>query len=152
MIEANNPSVDVEELMQRVRAEAARLRSGRALDDARSERWNVNSNRLNEILDRQNSIALALDTAEFRNQPRTQIPPRLARLEAVGERPVRLLLRVVNYLFKQQREVDAAQNAALREMSALVVAAAQDLSNLTKRVAELQQRLDEREGKTDRTP
>jgi polyhydroxyalkanoate synthesis regulator phasin len=62
------------------------------------------------------------------------------------------MLRIFNYLFKQQREVDAAQNAALREMTWLVVAAAQDLTNLTKRVSELTERLERLESNIEKTP
>jgi len=152
MIKGNTRTVDVEALMRRVRDEAERLRSGRTLDEARRQRWNTSTNRLIEILDRENTIVLSLDAAESRNLPRTKIPTRLARLHGFGAVPVRLILRVFNYLFKQQREVNAAQNTALREMAALVVAAAADLTTLTKRVAELTDRLEQREGQLDKTP
>ncbi len=138
--------------MRRVRDEAKRLRSSRTLDEARRERWNAGTSRLVQILERGNTIAVSLEAAELRNLPRTQIPKRLARLRGVGERPMRLVLRAFNYLFKQQREVNAAQNAALREMASLLVAAAQDLATLTKRVAELTDRLEQREGPLDKTP
>lgn len=151
MIKGNNPSVDTEALMLRVREEAARLRSGTALDEARRKRWDTAINRLPEIIDRQHAIMVHLAAAEHRNQPRTQLPARLVKLHAFGKPPIQLLLRVVNYLFKQQREVDAAQNAALHEMTALVVAAAQDLTNLTKRLSELTERLESRESSTDKT-
>jgi hypothetical protein len=151
MIKANNPLVDTEALMRRVREEAERLRPGNELDEARRKRWNRSVNRLPEIIDRQNAIIVHLAMADQRNQPRTQLPARFGKLYRFGKRPVQFLLRVVNYLFKQQREVDSAQNAALREMTALVVAAAQDLTHLTKRVAELTERLESQESTNDNT-
>jgi hypothetical protein len=152
MIRSNNPSIDAEALMRRVRDEADRLRAGGALEDARRQRWDAGSNRLTEIIDRQNAIIVFLNDAEHRNQPRTQVPYRLTKLHGMGEKPVQFMLRIFNYLFKQQREVDAAQNAALREMTWLVVAAAQDLTNLTKRVSELTERLEALESNIEKTP
>jgi len=152
MIRSNNPSIDAEALMRRVRDEADRLRAGGALEDARRQRWDAGSNRLTEIIDRQNAIIVFLNDAEHRNQPRTQVPFRLTKLHGMGEKPVQFMLRIFNYLFKQQREVDAAQNAALREMTWLVVAAAQDLTNLTKRVSELTERLERLESNIEKTP
>ena len=138
--------------MRRVRDEADRLRAGGALEDARRQRWDAGSNRLTEIIDRQNAIIVFLNDAEHRNQPRTQVPFRLTKLHGMGEKPVQFMLRIFNYLFKQQREVDAAQNAALREMTWLVVAAAQDLTNLTKRLSELTERLERLESNIEKTP
>jgi hypothetical protein len=152
MIRSNNPSIDAEALMRRVRDEADRLRAGGALEDARRQRWDAGSNRLTEIIDRQNAIIVFLNDAEHRNQPRTQVPYRLTKLHGMGEKPVQFMLRIFNYLFKQQREVDASQNAALREMTWLVVAAAQDLTNLTKRVSELTERLERLESNIEKTP
>jgi hypothetical protein len=152
MIRSNNPSIDAEALMRRVRDEADRLRAGGALEDARRQRWDAGSNRLTEIIDRQNAIIVFLNDAEHRNQPRTQVPYRLTKLHGMGEKPVQFMLRIFNYLFKQQREVDVAQNAALREMTWLVVAAAQDLTNLTKRVSELTERLERLESNIEKTP
>lgn len=143
MILPNNPSIDVEALMRRVRSEAARLRDGGDLERARRQRWNTPSNRIGEIMDRQNAIEAFLARAEQRNLPRTQVPARFARLHRLGRRPVQFILRVLNYLNKPQREVAAAQNAALREITALLAAAAQDLHNLNARVTALTERLEE---------
>ena len=143
MILPNNPSIDVEALMRRVRAEAARLRDGGDLEIARRQRLDTPSNRLGEIMDRQNAIMAFLARAEQRNLPRTQVPARFAKLHRLGRGPVQFMLRAVNYLQKPQREVAAAQNAALREVTALLAAAAQDLHNLNERVAALTERLGE---------
>lgn len=143
MILPNNPSIDVEALMRRVRTEAARLRDGGDLERARRQRWNTPSNRIGEIMDRQNAIEAFLARAEQRNLPRTQVPARFAKLHRLGRRPVQFILRALNYLNKPQREVAAAQNAALREITALLAAAAQDLHNLNARVTALTERLEE---------
>jgi hypothetical protein len=151
MILSNNPSIDVEDLMRRVRAEAARLRDGGELERGRHDRASTPSERLNDIIDRQNTIAAYLVEAELRNQPRTQVPARFAKLHGLGRRPIQLMLRVVNYLFKPQREVSAAQNEAIREMSALLAAGAQDLNNLNRRVSALTERLEQPESTINNT-
>ena len=151
MILSNNPSVDVEALMRRVRAEAVRLRDSGDLEAARRQRWETPSDRLTAIIDRQNTIVAFLATAEHRNQPRTQVPARFAKLHVFGTLPAKFMLRVLNYLYKPQREVATAQNAALREITALIAAAAQDLNDLNRRVAALTERLEPRESNTEGT-
>jgi hypothetical protein len=151
MILSNNPSIDVEALMNRVRAEAARLRLGGAIEAARRQRWDSGSDRLTEIIDRQNAIAAFLATAEHRNQPRTQVPARFAKLRGFAKFPMQFMLRVVNYMVKPQREVAAAHGAALRELTALVAAAARDVNDLNRRVTVLTERLEQHESNIDQT-
>jgi hypothetical protein len=142
MIRPNNPTIDVDELMQRVRAQAERLRSGDILEEARDRRRSTSGTRLVKALDRHEAISSLLDAAEQRNLPRTQVPQRLARLRALGERPARFMLRVYNYVFREQREIDASQTHAMREMVALLHVVGGHLANLTERVAELEERLE----------
>jgi len=66
----------------------------------------------------------------------------IERMRALGERPTRFMLRVFNYLFRQQREVDAAQIHAMREMMTILYVVGRHLSNLTDRVADLEERLE----------
>lgn len=151
MILPNNPSIDVDALMHRVRTEAARLRDGGELEHARRRRSETPSDRLNEIIDRQNAIVAAVATAELRNRPRTQVPARFARFHALGKAPFQFVLRALNYLSKPQREVSTAQNVALREISGLLAAAAQDLHSLNQRVSALAERERPRESNPDKT-
>lgn len=151
MILTNNPSIDVESLMRRVHDEAARLRAGGELEESRRQRREAPSDRLNAIIDRQNAILALLATAEHRNQPRTQVPARFSSLHGLGKRPVKFMLRALNYFFRPQREVASAQNAALYELTALVSAAAQDVNNLNRRLSVLAERIDLRESTTDKT-
>lgn len=141
MIRPNNITIDVNELMQRVRAQADHLRKGTAIDDARNRRRSSSDIRVVKALDRHEAISSLLDVAEQRNLPRTQVPQRLARMRGLGERPTRFMLRVFNYLFRQQREVDTAQTHAMREMLTILYVVGRHLSNLTERVVELEERL-----------
>jgi hypothetical protein len=142
MIRPNNPAVNVDELMVKVRAQAEQLRKGTVIDDARDRRRSSSGGRLLSSLDRHEAINSLLDIAEQRNRPRTQVPQRLARMRGLGERPTRFMLRVFNYFFRQQREVDAAQTHAMREMMTILYVVGRHLSNLTDRVADLEERLE----------
>ena len=103
MILNNNPAIDVDELMKRVRAEAARLRSGGALEFRRGEPRNMNDMQLAKALDRHHAVSTLLSEAEAWNRP-VQVPQRLRRFGPLG----RFMTRVVNYVFKNQRQAIAA--------------------------------------------
>jgi len=103
MILNNNPAIDVDELMKRVRAEASRLRSGGALEFRRGEPRNMNDMQLAKAIDRHHAVSTLLAEAETWNRP-VQVPQRLRRFGPLG----RFVTRVVNYLFKNQRQAIAA--------------------------------------------
>jgi SAM-dependent methyltransferase len=65
-------------------------------------------------------IGLILDAAAQKAQPRHQLPGKLARLPIVRHRKVQgFLLKVYNFLFKEQRTAQMATIQAMRESSKL---------------------------------
>jgi SAM-dependent methyltransferase len=65
-------------------------------------------------------IGLILDAATQKAQPRQQLPGKLARLPIVGHRKVQgLLLKIYNFLFKEQRTTQMATIQAMRESAKL---------------------------------
>ncbi len=113
MIRANNPEIDVYDLMKRVRAEADRIRVNGSIDE---RFWRDDDDRrMARAVDRHHFIASLVNEAEENNKPRSNWPRRLALFARTG--PIaRFFMRVWNYFFKQQREKDAAIVRALREM------------------------------------
>jgi O-antigen chain-terminating methyltransferase len=114
MILKNNPAIDVDELMQRVRAEAEHLRASGAIEFRRGEPRNLDDVRLARALDQQRVVAGLLAGAENANQ-RFDVPRRLQRFGPLA----RFLTRIINYLFKRQREYNANLTTAAREMLAM---------------------------------
>jgi hypothetical protein len=93
MIGPNDPEIDVDELMLRVKREAARIRVARHA-----------------------TVLALLAEAERKNGARREWPPRLRLLTRTG--PIgRGLLRLWNYQIKEQREKDALIIAAVRRMA-----------------------------------
>lgn len=115
MIRANNPEIDVFELMKRVRSEAERIRVSGA---AEQRTWRDDDDRrVARAVDRHHFIAGLINEAEESNRPRREWPRRLQFVSRTG--PIgRFFLRLWNYLFKQQREKDTKILQALREMLA----------------------------------
>src|SRR5579875_160942 len=119
MIRRNNPAIDVAALEDRVRSEAARLR--RVSDTA--GRWSTGA-AIAQAMARYQTVAPQLEELLDRlNRPREQLPPRFAKLGRLGSWPGRILVRAFNYLFRQQRELNAAQAQWTRELHALVTTA-----------------------------
>jgi len=116
MIRRNNPAIDVAILEDRVRSEAARLRR---VSDA-AGRWSTGAS-IAQAMARYQAVALRFEDLLYRlNRPREQLPPRFAKLGLLGSWPGRILVRAFNYLFRQQRELNAAQAQWTRELHALV--------------------------------
>lgn len=116
MILNNNPAIDVDVLMQRVRAEAEQLRSSGAIEFRRGEPRNLDDVRLARSLDRHQVVANLLAGADNANL-RIDVPPRLRPFGPLG----RFITRVLNYLFKRQREYNANLTSATRELLAMQI-------------------------------
>ncbi len=119
MIRTANPAIDVADLETRVRALAATAGAipshieGHAADPGLAQQMRYVRELLADI-----DVRLAL-SAE-RSAPRTELPPRLAKLGPAGS----VLLRAMNYAFKSQRESDDQLRAAVRGVTAAVAALA----------------------------
>jgi len=118
MIRANNPDIDVLELMKRVRSEAAKIRVSGAIEERRSGWQDDDDRRTARALDRHHHISSLLAAGEEKNVPRKQWPGRLRFLRVFGPLSS-LALRIWNYLFKEQREKDTLILHAMRETIAM---------------------------------
>jgi O-antigen chain-terminating methyltransferase len=118
MIRANNPAIDVVELMKRVRTEAAKIRVSGSIEQRRAGFQDDDDRRTARALDRHHFVSSLLNNAEAKNRPRAEWPRRL-RFLRVLEPISHFGLRVWNYLFKEQREKDAEMLHAMREIIAM---------------------------------
>lgn len=113
MIRPNNPEIDVDELMLRVKREAVRIRAALADDPAHA---GADGGERRSAVARHHAILALLAEAERKNRVRREWPPRLCVMERTG--PIgRALLKLWNYQFKEQREKDALIIAAVRRIA-----------------------------------
>jgi len=118
MIEANNPEIDVDELMKKVREEVARLQN-KPLWKEKTTGINLQPNNgINLRIISQ--IQALLNNAESKSQVRTEFPEKLNRFPFTISRHLqRLVLNLYTFLFKEQRAVNFSLIQALRESLAL---------------------------------
>jgi O-antigen chain-terminating methyltransferase len=114
MIEANNPEIDVDELMQKIQEEVARRESFSSLESseiiAESQATAVNVSYMQALL----------NNAEFKSQIRTHWPEKFNRFPFnLSGWIQRFALKVYNFLLKEQRAVNFSLIEALRESLAL---------------------------------
>lgn len=133
MIEPNNPDIDVEALMGRVYAEVARRRFG----DAESHsNGHVAAGAPIDTQALEGHTASAARLAEVRTKwtgRLTSFPFNVAFVR-------RLLLRVLAFLFRDQRSVNSELICALRECAALNQRLCERIVLLEERVAHLESR------------
>ena len=114
MIEPNNPEINVDDLMQKVRDEVAR-------HNHPSHSVEENSNGVNamSVLNTSN-IEPLINDAEFNSQASTKWPDKLNRFPFnFSKRLQRFILKLYRVLFKKQRVVNFDLSQALRESLAL---------------------------------
>lgn len=112
MIETNNPEIDVNELMDKVRAEVEK-RSERSLklteqDKAQHTIDSVSLKLLN--------IQALINNAESRSQVRTKWPDKLNKFPLnISNKVQQIILKALNFFFKEQRVVNISLVQAGRE-------------------------------------
>jgi hypothetical protein len=135
MLESGNPNVDVDELTRRVRDEVERVRHTRVSDVA-GER----------ILTLRGSVNLGaieswVSIADQKARARTKWPNHLHVFPFTKSgRMQRLALKLLAFLFKDQRQVNEAFIAAFRESMILNRQLIEQLQVLRDRVEELERR------------
>ncbi|MEQ8384516.1 MAG: class I SAM-dependent methyltransferase [Coleofasciculus sp. A1-SPW-01] len=110
MIESNNPEINVDELIEKIKVEVARTQE-RPVEDS----FQVPA--ISPIIDRTISqIEALIASAEFKSQIRTELPDRLNRFPFnISRRLQKLVLKLYTFIFKEQRAVNFALIQALRE-------------------------------------
>lgn len=120
MIEANNPEINVDELMKKVKAEAQKYRASSEVPKY-------------EITDRQMSTAdsvfvsrleALLKNAEESSKKISEIPAKLNRFpfnSSLSKRILLFILRIYNFLFKKQRAVNESFVESLKLLQSVLV-------------------------------
>jgi O-antigen chain-terminating methyltransferase len=131
MIEANNPEINVDELMNKIREEVAN-RHGQ------SQSTGITSNAEKaKITTTISHIEALLKNAESRAYIRTKWPDKLNRFPFnLTKKLQKLALKIINFLFKDQREVNFNFIQSLRQSVALN-------RQLTEQITTLKAQMDE---------
>lgn len=113
MIETNNPDINVNDLMEQVRAEAAKRRSNISVKVTQLAIEKNTSDIENfKIL----NIQALINNAENRSQVRTKWPDKLNKFPLnVSKKLQQLILKSLNFFFKEQRVVNISLAQAGRE-------------------------------------
>jgi hypothetical protein len=110
MIDRNNSGIDVDDLMARIQDEVARRSIGFAPSVADS--WNGEQRGFG-------AIEALVNTAQAKSEVRTQWSGRLNFFPFSNARVQRFFLQVLAFAFKDQRHVNLALVAAVRESIAI---------------------------------
>ncbi|MEQ8757935.1 MAG: class I SAM-dependent methyltransferase [Coleofasciculus sp. G1-WW12-02] len=139
MIEANNPEIDVDELMKKVREEVAKLQN-KPLWKEKSTGINLQPNNgINLRIISQ--IQALLNNAESKSQVRTEFPEKLNRFPFTISRDLqRFVLKLYTFLFKEQRAVNFSLIQALRESLALNQQLNQQIAVLQDKIKSMDER------------
>ncbi|MEQ8464867.1 class I SAM-dependent methyltransferase [Coleofasciculus sp. E1-EBD-02] len=130
MIEANNPEIDVDDLMEKVREEVAKRQAKPFTKENSNRQPSIG---INPLLAHQ--IQAFLNNAESKSQVRTEFPEKLNRFPfTLSRRFQKFVLRLYAFLFKEQRAVNFSLIQALRESFALN-------QQLSEQIADLQSQL-----------
>ncbi|PMB18765.1 SAM-dependent methyltransferase, partial [Fischerella thermalis CCMEE 5198] len=125
MFEANNPEIDVDKLMQKIREEVAKLKKDSKIQlvstpkpfSSLSIKTNNYTSAMNANL---NYMEGLLKNAESRAVSRTKWPDNLNRFPFNFSKGIqKLALKILNFIFKDQREVNFNVINALKESVAL---------------------------------
>ncbi|MBD1905966.1 methyltransferase domain-containing protein [Funiculus sociatus GB2-A5] len=114
MIEANNPEINVDELMQKIREEVARRKSSFPAKNGEvmAGAGTVVANYSNIV----SCIDALLNNAEFKSQVRSHWPKKFERFPFNLSGGIqRFALKVYNFLLKEQRVVNSSLIEALRQ-------------------------------------
>jgi hypothetical protein len=134
MLESENPYIDIADLLERVQAEVARVYHSRASDIAEER-----------VLTLRGSVNLGaieswVTIADQRSRIRTKWPSHLRFALSSSRRLQGVALKVLAFLFKDQRHVNEALIAAFRESITLNRHLIEQLELLRERIEALERR------------
>ena len=142
MLRANNSNIDFGALNNRLRSAASRLRDSSIIEERRRERAGERETSPRMALARYRAVNAFLDRAEDLNQPRTRLPRRFAKLYLFGQRPGLFVVRLFNFAFRPQRDVNQAQTQAVRELSQATLLATRRILQLEREIERLRNLLE----------
>ncbi|MEH1892452.1 MAG: methyltransferase domain-containing protein [Nostoc sp.] len=110
MTESNNPEIDVDNLMQKIREEVNKHKSKHVKSTTRND-FSISKNTFNI-----NYIEALLKNAQSRANIRTKWPDKLNRFPFnLNSKLQKIILKIINFLFKDQREVNFNLISCLQE-------------------------------------
>ena len=146
MIDSNNPEINVDELMEKVREEVAKRKAYYRPSRTKSALT------ISPLTNNLNYIEALLKNAESRSWARTKLPAKYYKLP-LAEKLEKFILKIFNLLFKDQREVNHNLTSAFQQSISInrqLIAEIEDLrSQLNERLGAVEHRtqtVDERLG------
>ncbi|BAZ67919.1 MAG: methyltransferase domain-containing protein [Pelatocladus maniniholoensis HA4357-MV3] len=124
MSEANNPEIDVDELMRKIREEVAKLKKDSKIELVSTPKpfssIKINNHNTSAMNANINHMEGLLKNAESRAISRTKWPDNLNRFPFNFSKGIqKLALKILNFIFKDQREVNFNVIKTLKESVAL---------------------------------
>ncbi|MBE9166038.1 methyltransferase domain-containing protein [Pleurocapsales cyanobacterium LEGE 06147] len=108
MIESNNPEINVDELMEKIREEVAKRKTDYRPSQTKS------SLSISSLSNHLNQIEALLKNAESRSLTRTKLPAKYYKLP-LAEKLEKFILKTFNLLFRDQREVNYNLTSAFKQ-------------------------------------
>ncbi len=136
MPEANNSEINVDDLMQKIRIEVKKRR--RVVQQFSAEDHSVETAKVSAMIDH---IELLLRNAESRTNVRTKLPDKLSRFLLKPDPIQNFVLKLFNFLFRDQREVNLNLLRALRESTAINRHLMTEIKTIAARVSHVDHRL-----------
>ncbi len=131
MIEANNPEINVGEIMQKINHEVAKRKSSFTSLSESTSKYDLS--KIESIV---NYIEALLGSAEYRAIPRRKWPDKINRFPFnLSEGIQKLALKTLNFIFKDQREVNLNLIASLRQSVELNRQLIEEIQNLRSQVS-----------------
>jgi len=140
MIEDNNPEINVDELMQKIREEVAKRRSYSEFKNTtfKPKIFKMMAT-FNPILA---EIEALLRNAESRSEVRTKWPDNLNKFPFnLNKKIQKFLLKILNFLFKDQREVNFNLIRALKESILLNRQLIEQITSLRSQIEQIDEHL-----------
>lgn len=125
MMESNKPETSVEQLMGQIREEVANQKS--QFGQSSTSKLHTQSSLVETTLD---YIKVLLNNAEIKAKVRTSLPSKFSFLSFGSNKLTNLLLKIFNFLFKEQREINFNLIEALKGSLTINQKLMADLLNL----------------------
>jgi O-antigen chain-terminating methyltransferase len=108
MIESNNPEINVDELMEKIKEEVAQRKANYRPPQTKS------ALSISSLSNHLNHIEALLQNAESRSLTRTKLPAKYYKLP-LAEKLEKFILKTFNLLFRDQREVNSNLTSAFKQ-------------------------------------
>ncbi|MBS9387990.1 MAG: methyltransferase domain-containing protein [Dolichospermum sp. WA123] len=147
MIESQNPEINVDELMEKIRLEVNNRKSSFPINQSISNETNVLQD--NDLIDRFYRIEALLNNSELYYQVPTELPEKINKFPFSIGIIKKVILKIYGFIFKKQRVVNNNLIQAVRESLQLNQSLMSKLDSIEKRIDSTEQRIDSTEQRID---